>query len=263
MSAIEPTAGLFTETGLTLPALAWCVVVLLIAGFARGYSGFGFSAIVVAGTGIVSSPALGVPLAILLEVFASLFQARSIWRQIAWRDALVMLAGSVLGNPLGVFVLERAPADKLKIAVYLGVLAVCAILLLAKASEHRLGNIAWFVVGVAAGVVNGATALSGLIVVTVMALTATPAARMRATLIAYFFFSDFYTAALMIGRGLVGAPVVILFAGAIPIVAAGILLGSRRFLSASDAKFRRATLLLLAALATVGLAAMFLRIEIG
>jgi uncharacterized membrane protein YfcA len=246
----------FAIIGLSWPALAWCAVVLLAAGFARGYSGFGFSAIVVAGVGIVASPALAVPLAILLEVFASLLQARSIWRQIAWRDALTMLAGSVLGNPLGVLVLERAPADTLKIVVYLGVLCVCAILLLAKPNERRLGDIAWFAIGLAAGIVNGATALSGLIVVTVMALTATPAARMRATLIAYFFFSDFYTATLMIGRGLVGMPVLLLFAGAIPIVAGGILLGSRRFLSASDAEFRRATLLLLAALAVVGLTAM-------
>ena len=246
-------------TGLSLPALAWCAVVLLAAGFARGYSGFGFSAIVVAGVGIVASPALAVPLAILLEVFASLFQARSIWRQIAWRDALTMLAGSVLGNPLGVLILERTPAETLKTAVYLGVLAVCAILLLARPRERRLGDLAWLAIGLFAGVINGATALSGLIIVTVMALTATPAARMRATLIAYFFFSDFYAATLMTWRGLIGAPSLMLFAGAIPIVAIGILLGSRRFLSTSDAEFRKATLLLLAALAVAGLATMALK----
>jgi uncharacterized membrane protein YfcA len=253
-------ARLEVASGLSPMALAWCALVLAVAGFARGYSGFGFSAIVVAGFGFVAGPVVAAPLAILLEVMASLFQARSVWRQIAWRDALAMLAGSLAGNPLGVVVLEHAPETPLKAAIYLYVLAVCAILLAARASPRLLGNLAWFAVGLIAGVINGATALSGLFIVSVMTLTATPPSRMRATLIAYFFFSDFYAAALLAMRGLIGAQMLVLAAIAFPIVAAGIMLGSRRFLSASDAEFRKATLLLLVALATLGLAKIALAV---
>lgn len=243
--------------GLSPAALAWCTLVLLLAGFARGYSGFGFSAILVAGFGFVTGPAFAAPMAILLEVIASLFQARSVWRQIAWRDAFAMLAGSILGNPVGVLALEQAPETPLKAAIYLYVLAVCLILLFFQARERRLGNAAWFSVGLVAGVINGAVALSGLFIVSVMTLTATPPSRMRATLIAYFFFSDFYAGALMAGRGLIDANLAILAAIAFPVVAAGILLGSRRFLGATDTQFRRATVLLLAALAVAGLGALW------
>jgi hypothetical protein len=90
-----------------------------------------------------------------------------------------------------------------------------------------------------------------------MTLTATPPSRMRAMLIAYFFFSDFYAGALMAGRGLIDANLAILAAIAFPVVAAGILLGSRRFLGATDTQFRRATVLLLAALAVAGLGALW------
>lgn len=245
--------------GLDTPQLLWCALVLAVAGFARGYSGFGFSAIVVAGFGFVAGPALAAPLAILLEVMASLFQARSVWRQIAWRDAFAMLAGSLAGNPLGVLVLEHAPETPLKTAIYLYVLAVCAILLAARASPRALGNLAWFGVGLVAGVINGATALSGLFIVSVMTLTATPPSRMRATLIAYFFFSDFYAAALLAMRGLIDTQMLVLAAVAFPIVAAGIMLGSRRFLGATDAQFRRATILVLAVLSVAGLATLYIR----
>ena len=237
-------------------ALLFGAGVLLAAGFVRGYSGFGFSAVTVTGFSIVASPALAVPLAILLEVLSSLFQARSIWRHIAWRDAMAMLAGSLAGNPPGVMALQIVPETALKTSVYIYVLAVCVILLFARSTPREIGNFGWFAVGLFAGAINGATALSGLFIVTVMTLTATAPARMRATLIAYFFFSDFYAAGLLAANGFIGMDFLLKLGLAFPVVAVGIALGSRRFLGASDLEFRRATLLLLAALAIAGLASL-------
>jgi len=235
-------------------ALAWAATVLFVAGFVRGYSGFGFSAVTVTGLVLVTSPAVAVSVAILLEVAASLVQARSVWRDIDWRGALVLLAGGLVGNPVGVAVLAVTPADALKAGVYLSVLAVAALLAFARPRPRTLSVAAWLAVGLAAGVVNGATALSGLFIVTVMTLTATPPLRMRATLVAYFFLSDLYATGLLASHGLVDADLLRSLLVALPVVALGIWIGSRRFLATSDAQFRRATLVLLSALALAGLA---------
>ena len=42
--------------------LAFCAVVLLVASYIRGYSGFGFSAVLVAGATFVIEPVAAVPL---------------------------------------------------------------------------------------------------------------------------------------------------------------------------------------------------------
>lgn len=113
-----------------------------------------------------------------------------------------------------------------------------------------------FVVAVAAGVVNGTTALSGLFIVAVMTITLTPPTRMRATLIVYFFFSDFYVAGLFIWRGLVVDEVIHLIIYSLPFVVVGIVIGSRKFLNTNDEQFRTATLAFLAVLSLIGLSSL-------
>ena len=50
---------------------------LLVASFVRGYSGFGFSALLVSTGALVTNPALVVPLAMLYEVAATAGQAKA------------------------------------------------------------------------------------------------------------------------------------------------------------------------------------------
>ena len=221
--------------GLSPAGMAFAAGVLLAAGFVRGFSGFGLSAVVVAGIALVAAPAVAVPLAIVLEVAASLFQARSVRREIAWREVLALFAGGVVGNPIGILLLETVAPSRLKIAVYGCILLASILLLLARSQPKTLSAATWLAVGVAAGIVNGATALAGLLIVTVMTLTATPAARMRATLVAYFLLSNGYAVALLAWRGLIDRALVELVVLALPLVAIGIVAGSLRFLDTTDA----------------------------
>jgi uncharacterized membrane protein YfcA len=253
------TRAAFGVVRMSIVVAGWIGLVFLVAGFVRGYSGFGFSAVTVVGLSFVVSPATAVATAILLEIAASLFQARSVRRDVDWRGTLVLLAGGLLGNPIGVGILEMAPETLLKAAVYGFLLAVSLILTFARPLRIELNSAAWFVIAVSAGIVNGATALSGLFIVAVMTTTGVAPARMRATLIAYFFFSDLYAAGLLTWRGLIDSAVLWQTLYALPLVGIGIVIGSRRFLGASDIQFRRATLALLTALSVAGLAMLLFR----
>lgn len=60
-----------------LSSLTWVGLLISIgAGVVRGFSGFGFSALTVAGISLVMSPSTIVPAVLMLEILASL----SVWR---------------------------------------------------------------------------------------------------------------------------------------------------------------------------------------
>ena len=85
---------------------------LALGALARGYSGFGFSAILVASWALVTDPARAVVVALCLEVTASVLQAASVWRDIPWKRVGLLMAGAILGTPLGVYFLANMPRNR-------------------------------------------------------------------------------------------------------------------------------------------------------
>lgn len=232
--------------------------VLLLASYVRGYSGFGFSAVLVAGLAFVIDPIAAVPLAIAFEVVASVVQGRSVWAEIRWQYFWVLLAAAVVGNPVGVWILTTADQDALRAATFIGLLALSLGLLLTHQGAVVPTTALFFAVGTVAGVVNGATAMSGLVLVLAMSFMVISPAEMRATLVAYFFASDLVVLAILAVQDEIDSALLWRIAIGLPLLALGILVGSRAFKKASPESFRRATLGLLMAISVVGLARLIL-----
>ncbi|HSG95508.1 MAG TPA: TSUP family transporter, partial [Afifellaceae bacterium] len=134
-------------------------LVILAASFIRGYSGFGFSAVLVAGLTLVLPPAEVVPLSIGLEVVASIGQARGIWADIDRRKLTVLLIAGLIGNPLGIWLLTAVPGETLRLAL-LAFIALASIALMVMPNARAdLSPALLAGGGFAAGVGNGATAL--------------------------------------------------------------------------------------------------------
>lgn len=110
-------------------ALAVMIIGLFIASLARGYSGFGFSAVLVSSWSLVDVPARAIGIALLLEVIASCVQAFSVWRDIPWRRVVFLLLGAAIGTGPGVLLLSNIPADQLKLGLSLFVLVAAFLLL--------------------------------------------------------------------------------------------------------------------------------------
>jgi uncharacterized protein len=227
---------------------------LLIAAFARGYTGFAFSALLVASWSLVAPPSLPVAVAVLLEVSASILQAASVWRQVAWRRVGLLLAGAVIGTPFGVALLSVADAGVLRTLIALLLLICCFALLAGWVLKRTVGAIGQAGVGAISGLVNGATAMGGMPVALFLAASSVSPATMRASFIAYFFALDILAASLMARQGILGVQTLAVAVICLPGLALGLWLGGRHFLSASEAQFRRQTLWLLILLAAVGLA---------
>lgn len=236
----------------------FAAVVLVLASYVRGYSGFGFSAVLVAGLTFIVDPLAAVPLAIAFEVVASMVQAPSVWHHIRWHDFRVLLLAAVVGNPLGVWILTTADPDVLRAVTLVGLLLLSVALLVGHRAAIAPTTLAFFVVGTLAGVVNGATALSGLVLVLAMTFMTISPGEMRATLIAYFFASDLVVLGLLytqdeITRALLWRVII-----GMPLLAVGIAVGSQAFRGSSPESFRRNTLGLLVAISVVGLVGVWI-----
>jgi len=238
---------------LTPEIIAYCLAAALVAGACRGFAGFGLSALLITSLTLILPPAEVVPIALLLEMFSSLVMLRLTWGEIRWRLLGWLFLGAALGTPLGVYLLNVAPPDAIRIGISLAVLTACLLLWRGFALTWHGDGKTVVGVGLISGLANGAASLGGLPVAVFLLATAFSAAAIRASLNLYFLLLDLYgTAALSLG-GLVTATTLSRGALLALPVAAGIALGHRGFRLASPATFRRVLLLLLGGLSIAGL----------
>lgn len=238
---------------LTAGEATFAALVLAVAAYIRGYSGFGFSAVLVAGMAFIVEPVAAVPLAIAFEVVASVVQGGSIRHEIRWRDFWILLAAAIVGNPVGVLILTTVDGDVLRAVTFVTLLTLSTALLVKRTARIAPTTALIFGVGTIAGVVNGATAMSGLVLVLAMSFISISPAEMRATLVAYFFASDLVVLVALLVRGDLNDELFWRVMLGLPLLATGIYVGSKAFRKASAESFRRVTLGLLVGISVVGL----------
>jgi uncharacterized membrane protein YfcA len=238
--------------GLDPGAMVWMAVAILVAAFIRGYSGFGYSAIVIAAAGIVANPLNFVATVVILESAMSLQAMRGIGRAIDWRRVWLMLAGAALGLPLGLWALTGVSEATARALISAYILVMCGVLLAGWRLGHEVRGSGNLLAGLVSGVAN-APGMGGLPVAAFFAAQPMAAATFRATLIAYFPLLDLYSAPLYWWHGLVGWHTLWTALAALPLTFLGNWLGSRHFLKTDPGDFRRFAILLLAALASLGL----------
>ncbi|WP_424940531.1 sulfite exporter TauE/SafE family protein [Aliiroseovarius sp. S253] len=226
-------------------ALVLAGIVIFAASFARGYSGFGFSAILMVGLLPIFPAAQLVPLSIALEILASCSQAPRILPQINRRFLAVLLAASLIGAPAGVFLLSYFSEHDLRLFVYCIVFASTASMLLFSWRPFSVTIPGLFLAGLVAGVVNGATALSGMVLALFFTSTTIASHTMRATMIAYLFFTDILTGGLLLAADHYDMLTLWRILVAIPIMLLGIWLGSRHFFSTPAESFKTRVMWLL------------------
>ncbi len=228
------------ESFLNLSPIALVVFlsVVFVAAFVRGYSGFGFSTILMIGAMPVIPPTQLVPLSIALEILASASQAPRVLPEINRQYLTILLAASLVGAPVGVFFLVYAAEEYLRIAVYFIVLSTTLLLLVWKPKPLSPASAHLFAAGFVAGAVNGATALSGLVLALFFTASTTSSQTMRATMIAYLFFTDVITGGLLIAANHYDAHTAWRSLIAVPLLLVGVWLGSWKFFATPSKSFK-------------------------
>jgi uncharacterized protein len=233
-------------------ATIWMAVVILVASFVRGYSGFGYSAMVIAASSLVTNPLNFVAVVVILETAMSLQSAKGAGPDVDWRRVIYLLLGAGVGLPLGLWAMTAISEDAARAVISIYVLVMCAILLVGwrlAAEVKGAGNLG---AGLISGLAN-APGMGGLPVAAFFAAQPMPATVFRATLIAYFPILDIYSAPLYWLSGLVTWDTLWASLIALPLTFFGNWLGGRHFLNTDPQDFRRFAIVLLAGLAGMGL----------
>ena len=242
---------------LPLAQLLAALVIVLAAGVVRGFAGFGFSALCVAGLSLFVPPAQVVPPIFVLEVLASLTLLRAALREVDWPWLSWLALGNALCIPVGIAAL--AWLDELPLRLLIGLLLLVAALLLRSGWRPALTPTRGtrLATGLVSGLVNGVAAIGGIAVAILLSTTQMAPTVMRATMVLLFLLTDLYAltwAGLLSvgtrhGAALLGPDTLRWALWLAPAMLAGIWLGNRSFQGVSPAKFRRQVLNLLIGIA--------------
>jgi uncharacterized membrane protein YfcA len=246
--------------GAWTPALlAAALLVSLGAGFVRGYAGFGYSALTVAGMSLFVAPAPVVPAVLALELLASL----SVWRA-AMRDADFtwtrwLLGGNLIFVPAGMALLAFLPPVPLRVVVGAVLLTAAVALRLTDRIRLAPGRPLYAVAGFSSGLLNGVAASGGVPAAMLMAASHAPARQVRATMVVFLFFSCGYAllwAALLswqAGAALVGLATLQWLLVLAPTMFAGLWIGQHAFHRGDPGGYLRKVLALLIVISGLGL----------
>lgn len=226
---------------------------LFAAAFVRGYTGFGFSAIFIAFAALFVNPVPLIPVVFMCEIAMTAFQGRGIWPNIDWRRALTLLLGAALATIPSIYVMANLSENAARLTISTLILALSLLLLSGWQLKRAIGTGGHVGIGMFSGMVNSA-GVGGLPIAAFMAAQPIPAATFRATLIIYLTGLDLMAMPVLWANGLLTDDTFLAAALAFPILGLGVLLGGRRFLTASPQQFRRVAVTLLLALSLIGIA---------
>ena len=244
----------------TLPVLIGSLFVALAAGVVRGFSGFGFSAICVAGLSLFVPPSTVVPAVLALEIVASIDMLRPALRAADRGWVWSLLGGNLIFVPIGIALLAVLPPTPLRLIVS-GSLLVAAIGLRAMIG-HTLtpGPMLRVVAGAASGLLNGLAASGGVAAAMLLSAGGVAPAKLRGTMVVFLLFAGTWSlmcAALMSSSvagatPLLGGKTLLWMAILAPGMLIGIRVGRNAFSGADPSRFRRLVLNLLIGICLLG-----------
>lgn len=223
------------------------IVVTSIAGVMRGYSGFGTAVLLAPAYSVLWGPRIGVPVMLLMELAVSLQLLPKAFGQADRRVILPIGAAACLMTPFGAFVLLTADQDALRRAI--GALVLVFGLLLASGWRYHGArplplNLA---VGGLAGLLKGATGISGPPVILYMLAGPEAAKQHRANLILFFATISVISIIPPALGGLMGFQVIAKLLILLPVMLLSVPIGVRLFHVIPERLYKRLALIFLVA----------------
>ncbi|WP_338147752.1 sulfite exporter TauE/SafE family protein [Neoroseomonas terrae] len=227
-------------------------LVAAVAGLARGFSGFGAALIFIPLASALLGPRIAAPLLMLVDNVLAAPLVPAAWRQASRREVAMLTAGTLVGTPIGAWLLLHGDPLTLRWAMSGLALAMLALLVSGWRYQGKPSLPTSLGVGATAGLFSGAVQMGGPPVVAYWLGGAIPASRVRANIVLYFAASGLISAVVYLLGGLLTVEVVQQALVIGPAYGLGLLCGSRLFGLASERLFRSICFLLIAAAAVLG-----------
>ncbi|GGE50295.1 membrane protein [Primorskyibacter flagellatus] len=221
-------------------------LIVLASAVLRGLTGFGFALTAVPLLSLVLEPVQAVALTVLVQAAIGLRDLLT--HKGEWDGAILARLGTraVLGTPIGVLLLLWVDPAVARLAIAALIVAGLVLMLRSpttapKPPDPMLG----VVVGAVSGVFGGFAAMPGPPVVAYLLNSDMPSARVRVSLIIFFFATSVLTVPGLVWGGAVTVHTVGMALCLIPVTIGGTWVGHRLFLSLGDIGYRRIAIMVL------------------
>lgn len=235
------------------PDFALALVIAAVAGIVRGFSGFGSAMLMAPPLTALYNPPVAIPMIALMEFGVGLTLLPKAVPMARWPTVLRLGAAACAGVPLGALFLVTVPAEIMRWAISIAILAALALLALGLGRKGEATPAGAYATGALSGLTSGSVGMGGPPVVLYYLAGRDPAAEIRASLICFFLV----TAVLQIGAYTVNGALVwnnaVTGLALLPGFVLGSLLGTRLFHQSRESTYRRAAMTLIAVVAVLSL----------
>jgi len=236
-------------------AIAICVIAL-IAGTARGFSGFGSALIFMPLASSIAGPRLVAALLLIIDFVAAAPMVPDAWRKADRRATAIIVLGALIGVPIGTYFLTRL--DPVTTRWIISVFVFALLLLLLSGWRYRGKDHAAIAVGIGAlsGFCSGLAQTGGPPIVGYWLGRPVSSIVARANIVLFFAAADLFSAVSYAATGLITLDAIKFSLVVGPVYAFGIFIGASLFGKASERLFRAICYALIAAAVVFGLPAL-------
>lgn len=236
-------------------AMAICAVAF-VSGTARGFSGFGSALIFMPLASSIADPRLVAALLLLIDFVAAAPLLPNAWRKADRKATAVMVAGALVGVPIGTYFLSRLEPVTTRWIISAFVFAL--LLLLLSGWRYRGKDHPSIAVGIGglSGFCSGLAQTGGPPIVAYWLGRPLPSVIARANIVLFFGASDFFSAVSYAVTGLITLDAIRFALVVGPVYAIGVWFGASLFGKASETVFRSICYALIAAAVIFGLPAL-------
>ncbi len=236
-------------------AIAICIIAF-ISGTARGFSGFGSALIFMSLASSLAAPRLIAALLLIIDFVGSLPLLPSAWRHADRKATAVIVAGALVGVPVGTWLLSRLDPVTTRWIIS-GFVAALLLLLLSGWRYRGKDHVALSVgIGALSGFCSGLAQTGGPPIVGYWLGRPIASDIARANIILFFAASDFFSVVSYAVSGLLSKDAILFSLIVGPVYAAGIRCGILLFGRASESLFRGICYALIALAVLFGLPAL-------
>jgi uncharacterized protein len=228
-------------------------IVIFVASFVQGFSGFGFSQVAVPVMSFFMLPSRFIPVALLQSIVLNIIILIESRKNLDFKKLIPLTIAGALGIPLGTYLLIVLNPEIIKLTI--GAIIILSSLALFIGFEKPVTNekFAYIPIGIVSGILNGSITMSGPPVILFFAYQGVEKAKFRANLVMYFFLINIVTVPTYLFGGLIDIGIIKYAIITLPALIVGTICGAIVSRFTKDAIFKKITLILLIALGALSL----------
>lgn len=238
---------------LAFDGLGWLIAGTVLAGFVRGFSGFGTALVFMPVAGQLMPPIWALTVLVVMDVFGPLPNLPRARRDGKPREVALLSVAMIMALPLGLMVLASIRPELFRYAVSTLALLVPILLLAGLRYRGPLSAPILLGTGGVSGFLGGVVGVPGPPVILLYLASTRLAAQVRANILIYLFIFDIVLiAVLALQERLEAVPVILGLLLALPVMLAN-MAGAAIFRPERERPYRAAAYVIIAAAAISGL----------